>query len=618
MTQTDQVHRERDSINAVIEGRTLCHALRDTSARVGAEPAYSDRLGDDGNGWRTLTWQQVRERALDLAAAMIESGLEPGDNVAIMASSRIEHVLADIAAVHAGGTPMSVYNTLAPEQVAFVAGHSSPRIVILEGAEQIARWSKALEAAPGVTVVVFDEAAGFTPWSDFEAQGHAYRRANSDEVEARWTAVTPEDTATILYTSGTTGDPKGVVLTHHNILFESQTSLETGQLEGPAITVSYLPFAHIAERILGMYIPQFQGGHVHLIGDPAQLVPALLDVRPTRFFGVPRVWEKIRTGVSAKLAAETDEARKAGIAKALEVGLAWVESTQTGNTTAAELQQQYEAVNAAVLTPLRAALGLDRVEWCASAAAPMPIDVARFFAGLGLSIYDVYGMTETTGSATSNGPASFRLGTVGRPQKGIELRIADDGEILLRGPINTCGYFKAPGPTAELLDHDAWVHTGDIGTVDEDGFLSVVDRKKEMIITSSGKNIAPSNIENYLKESPLIGHAMAIGEGRNYVVAVLTLDGEIAPLMAQKMGIGTTDLAEIARHPAILAVVGQAVEAANARLSKPEQVKSFELLPGEWTAESEELTPTLKLKRRVVVSKYSDVIDRLYAEATPR
>ncbi len=607
---TQQTLADRAAIESAIAGRTLCDVLRDTVAARGDQPAYSDKLGDDGNGWRTLTWTEVRETALDLAAAMIEAGLPAGGTVAIMGSNRTEHVLADIATLHAGGIPMSIYNTLAPEQVAYVAAHSSPSIAILEGPDQLARWELAFEAAPDMTLVTMDAGS----WDAFLARGRAYRAAHPAAVDDRSAAVTPGDTATILYTSGTTGDPKGVVLSHTNVLFESQTSLDTGDLHEPGVTLSYLPFAHIAERILGIYIPQFQGGHVHLIGDPALLAPSLLEVRPTRFFGVPRVWEKIRTGVSAKLAAEPDPARKAGIEQALAVGLAWVESTQTGSTTSPELQAQFEAMDAAVLTPLRAALGLDRVEWAASAAAPMPEDVARFFAGLGIRIFDVYGMTETTGSATSNGPSAFKLGTVGKPQHGIELDLAEDGEILIRGPINTSGYHNAPGPTAELIDDDEWVHTGDIGVIDEDGFLKVVDRKKEMIITSSGKNIAPSNIENYLKESPLIGHAMVIGEGRPYVVAVLTLDGEIAPLAAQKMGIEDAGLAELAQHPAILAAVGQAVEAANARLSKPEQVKSFELLSGEWTAESEELTPTLKLKRRVVTSKYADVIARLYGD----
>jgi long-chain acyl-CoA synthetase len=233
-------------------------------------------------------------------------------------------------------------------------------------------------------------------------------------------------------------------------------------------------------------------------------------------------------------------------------------------------------------------------------------------AGLGLKVYDVYGMTETCGAVTANGPAAFKLGTVGQANPGMEVRLGDDGEILVRGPVNTPGYHRQEDATRALIDDDGWIHTGDIGTLDEDGFFAVVDRKKELIITSAGKNIAPSNIENYLKESPLIGHAMAIGDNRPYVVAVLTLDGEIAPLVAQQMGIESTDLAELAQHPAIRAAVQQAVDAANERLSRPEQVKSFELLPVEWTAESEELTPTLKLKRRIVHQKYADVVDRLY------
>ncbi|WP_040320303.1 AMP-dependent synthetase/ligase [Aeromicrobium marinum] len=606
---------DRAEILAEIDGLTLPAALARTAAEHGGDPDYSDRRTADGTGWRTSTWGDVHRRARELGAAYVAAGVRPGDTVAIMASSRTEHVLADLGAVHAGATPMSVYATLAPEQVAYVAGHSTPVVVVLEGADQLERWSTALAERPEILrIVVMDEGAvpdddRATGWAEFEASGSP---ADLAEVDRRIEGITADDPLTILYTSGTTGNPKGVVLTHGGILFEVVSSLRTGELEGTGTSISYLPFAHIAERVLGMYVPQYQGGHVHLIADPAQLAPALAEVRPTRFFGVPRVWEKIRTGVAAKLAAETDEARKAGIEKALEIGLAYVESTQVGRTTPPELQAQFEAMDAAVLTHLRAALGLDRVEWAASAAAPMPVDVAKFFAGLGLRIFDVYGMTETTGSATSNGPGSFRLGTVGRPLAGVEARIADDGEICVRGPITTPGYLGNPEATAELIDADGWIHTGDIGTLDDEGFLSVVDRKKEMIITSSGKNIAPSNIENYLKESPFIGHAMVIGEGRPYVVAVLTLDGEIAPLIAQKMGLEAGSLAELAQHPAVRAAVGQAVEAANARLSRPEQVKAFELLSQEWTAESEELTPTLKLKRRVVVSKYADVIDRLY------
>jgi long-chain acyl-CoA synthetase len=491
--------------------------------------------------------------------------------------------------------------------------------VVLEGRDQLDRWRKALAEVPSIrTVVLLDpdlvaEVDRGISWDDLLARGTEARAADPGRFEDLWRSVRPDQPATILYTSGTTGNPKGVVLTHHNLCFETESSLETHQLFAPGVTVSYLPFAHIAERMLGIYIPQFVGGHVHLIGDPALLVGALGEVHPTRFFGVPRVWEKIRTGVAGLLAAEPDEAKRAAIEKAMDVGLRYVESRQVGQETSPELAAEFAAMDKAVLAPIRGLLGLDHVEWAASAAAPMPVEVTRFFAGLGLEIYDVYGMTETSAVVTANGPAGFRLGTVGRAIAGVEVRLGDDNEILVRGPVTTPGYFKAEDATRALVDEDGWLHTGDIGQVDEDGFFSVVDRKKEMIITSAGKNIAPSNIENLLKESPLVGHALVFGEGRPYCVAVLTLDGEIAPVLAQKHGIDFTDLADLARNPQVLGLVQQAVDAANERLSRPEQVKKWELLPTEWTAESEELTPTLKLKRRVVHAKYQDVLERLYA-----
>jgi long-chain acyl-CoA synthetase len=614
----NEVLAARARIEKEIAGQTLLTAFAATVAAEGDKPAYSDRIGTGGQGWRTLTWTEVADAARTVAAALISYGVEPGDTVAVMASNRIEHVLADLGGLHTGATPMSIYNTLSPDQVAYIASQSSPKVVIVETADHLARWSTALADDTAAKVVVLDESARpegdrFATWSELVAAGAAARADHGDaEIDRRVADVSPDQPATILYTSGTTGNPKGVVITHHMVLFECASSLETADPEHENIFISYLPFAHIAERALGMYGPWTQGGHIHLIGDPAELLGALGEVRPTRFFGVPRVWEKIRTGVSAKLAAEPDEAKRAMIEQAMAVGLAWVESQQYGQTTSPELQAQYEAADAQILGLLRMLLGLDRCEWAASAAAPMPIEVARFFAGLGMKIYDVYGMTETCAAVTACGPETFRLGTVGRAFAGIEVALADDGEILARGPITTPGYHRQEDATRALIDDDGWVHTGDIGEMDADGFLRVVDRKKELIITSSGKNIAPSNIENLLKESPLVGHAMAVGDGQPYVVAVMTLDGEIAPLVAQQAGIEFADLADLAAHPQILAMTQQAVDAANARLSRPEQVKRWTLLPTEWTAESAELTPTLKLKRRVVTSTYADQIAALY------
>lgn len=608
---------QRQEIDELIAGRTIATAFAETAERLGDTPAFSDKVGVEGPGWRTLTWAELREQALDLAAALVDLGVQPGDRVAFMASNRIEHVLADIAAMHAGAIGMSVYNTLSPSQVAYVADHARPALVVVETADHLARWADALAAGSVGNLVTIDAPAsgGALTWAELVDRGRRTRAQHQDELDRRVAALDPDDPCTILYTSGTTGNPKGVVISHHSVLFEAESTMRTAGLIGEEnIGVSYLPYAHIAERVLGIYLPQVQGASMHLIGDPAQLVGALGEVRPTRFFGVPRVWEKIQTGISGLLAAETDEDKKKAVADAMAVGLEYVESKQVGHTTSPELQQRFDAVDQAVLTPMKAMLGLDRVTWAGSASAPMPVETLRFFAGLGFCIYDIYGMTETTGSVTACGPNDFRMGTVGRAQPGIEIAIAEDGEILTRGPVNTRGYYRNDGATAALIDADGWVHTGDIGTLDDDGFLTVVDRKKEMIITSSGKNIAPSNIENLLKESPLVGHALAYGEGRPYVVALLTLDPEVAPVIAGKLGLEATGVDALAKEPAILGMVEQAVEKANERLSRPEQVKRWMLLPQEWTAESAELTPTLKLKRRVVHDNYADQIEQLYAD----
>jgi long-chain acyl-CoA synthetase len=619
MTPTpDPVLTHRADIEQLIGGRTVADALAATVARYGDRPAYSDRA-DGRSEWRTCTWRQMYDAARDVAAALVDLGVEPGRTVAIMATNRIEHLVADMGAVLAGAVPMSIYNTLSPEQIAFIAGQSRPAAVFVETADHLDRWRTALTSGSGVLTIVGigPDVAGasfeddrFTTWDVLVERGRA---ASHDEVDARTAALRPEDPVTILYTSGTTGDPKGVELSHRNVLYDCEAGLRIIAPESSILSVSYLPYAHIAERILSLYNPQHYGdSHMYLVADPSLLLGALGEVHPEEFFGVPRVWEKIQSGVSGLLAMEQDTGKKAAVEGAMRVGAEYVESLQVGHTTSPELQARFDAADAAVLRPIRAMLGLDQVIWAGSASAPMPLDVARFFAGLGLPIYDIWGMTETCGGATACGPGTFKLGTVGRAYPGIEIRIADDGEVLARGPIMTAGYHQRPEATADLIDGEGWLHTGDIGAIDDDGFLSIVDRKKELIITSAGKNIAPSNIESYLKESPIVGHALAFGDNRPYVVAVLTLDGEVAPVIAQMGGIEFTDLADLAAKPEILAMAQDAVDRANARLSRPEQIKSFELLPVEWTAESEELTPTLKLKRRVVHAKYADVIDRLY------
>jgi long-chain acyl-CoA synthetase len=615
MTEPDpDVLAVREQYEARILGLHMPATVRQAADKYADRPAFSDRFDvPEGETWSTITWAETWELTQQVAAAFIDLGVEKGDPVAIMAANRTAHTLADYGAMTAAAVPMSIYNTLAQEQVAFVASESRPVVVVLEDHDRYQRWEKALAEVDSIRHVVMlaeadrvDDPRAMT-WDDLLARGH-----DTSGVEERMDRITPDLPATFLYTSGTTGNPKGVVLTHHNVMYEAVSTLDAAGLLGSQRTISYLPLAHIAERVLATYAPPFLGSHVHAIPDPAGLLGALGEVHPTAFFGVPRVWEKIKTGISAKLAEDPDPANHELVTNAMAAGLAWTQAHEYGNEMTPEVEEAYAKADEAILGFLRLLLGLDQVTWAASAAAPMPLEVAKFMGGLGLQVYDVYGMTETTGAFTSNGPGAFKLGTVGRPNPGIEVRLAEDGEILCRGPVNTPGYYLQEQATRNLIDEDGWIHTGDIGTVDEDGFYSIIDRKKELIITSAGKNIAPSNIENYLKESPIIGHAMALGDDRSYVVAILTLDGEIAPLVAAKMGIEFTDLADLSARPEIRAMAQAAVDKANERLSRPEQVKAWELLADEWTAESEELTPTLKLKRRVVRTKYADVVDRLY------
>ena len=621
---SSDIIQRRAEIEGVIAGRTLCDELRHVAETAGDAWAYSDEAvtGADagaGDGWQSLTWAQARQRVLEVAAGFVTLGLAPGERVALMLPNRSEHVLADLGAVHAGGLGVTLYATLAPEQIAYVAADCDARIAVLDGAAELARWRPILEQLPGITRIIVRDRTGcpagdrYMTWADFVALGRERFAAEPGEITARMAAVKPGDPLALLYTSGTTGNPKGVLLTHRNILYEL-AAVETMGIVVPGVRwVSYLPLAHIAERMFSIYAPIHAVGHVHFCPDAARLVHVIGKVRPTAFFGVPRVWEKIRAGIQALLTAEQDEGKRAAVAQAMETGRRYVQSCQYGQTTPPDLAARFRAADEQVLGPTRSLLGLGEASSVYSAAAPLPPDVAAFFAGLGMKILDVYGMTETTGAFAANTPAEFKLGTVGRPAAGIEVRIAEDGEILVRGPLTTPGYHGRPDLTGALIDADGWLRTGDIGTIDADRFVSVTDRKKELIITAGGENIAPAAVENTLAAHPLIGQALAYGDRRPYVVALLTLDGEAAPAWARARGITAGSLAALASDPQVLAEVAAGVAAANEQLARVQQVKRWRLLPVEWTAETEELTPTLKLKRRVVHAKYADVIDSLYA-----
>ncbi|MFF8535661.1 long-chain fatty acid--CoA ligase [Streptomyces sp. SAS_267] len=593
--------------------RTLPQLLVRNAADHPRLPGLSWQSAAPDGEWATLTWAEIHERTRSLAAGYRALGVGRGDHVLMMMANRPEHWLSDLALVRLGAVPVSVYGTAAPEQITHIARNCRARLAVVEGAAQVAVWEPLLADAgtplERLVVVEPDAQDGHFPYEAL------LREPVPEQFAKELDAARPEDPLTVVYTSGTTGEPKGVVLTHRQVMANALALDAVVELPPHVDHICYLPFAHIAERMLGIYLPCHRASHVRLCADPTRVGEVVRKARPAQFFGVPRIWEKLSAAVGAILSLMPAEQR-AVIDRAFEVAREHVAYRERGETPPAELEERYLRAREDVLLPMLAAGGLDRVTWSASASAPMPIDVVRFWAGFGIVIMDAWGLTETAGVATANSPKTgFRLGSVGRPVESVEIRVAEDGEILVRGPSVFSGYLRPDGSVRSAVDADGWLATGDIGRIDEDGYLWLTDRKKEMIITSTGKNVSPALVENALKEHPLIGQAMVHGDRRSYLVALLVLDAEAAPAWAAANGVeadgGPAGLAE---HPAVRAEVDRAVAAANTRLNRTEQVKRYELLSREWGPATGELTPSLKMRRRVIRDKYADELSGLYED----
>ena len=449
-------------------------------------------------------------------------------------------------------------------------------------------------------VVVDGEApAGTISLDELEAMGDP-----DFDFEAAWRAVEPDDVLCLIYTSGTTGPPKGVQLTHANMIAEWQGCDAVHPATPGGRTVSFLPSAHVADRWAQLYGQMVFGICVHCCPDPRQMVAYSIEVRPTVWGGVPRIWEKLKTAMEAAMEGEADEEKRAATEWAMEIGRRRVAAYMEGEVPA-ELQAEWDRADEQVFSKIRAMLGLAEVEWFVVGAAPTPPEVLEFFLAMGIEICELWGMSETTAVATLNPPGRVRVGTVGPPLPGVEVKLAEDGEVMVRGPLVMKGYRNMPEKTAEALTEDGWLLTGDIGEFDEEGYLKIVDRKKELIINAAGKNMSPANIEAKLKAaSPLIAQAVAIGDRRPYNVALITLDPESLAARGAEAG-----------DPEIVAEIEQAVEAANARLSRVEQIKRYRVLAGEWAPGGEELTPTMKLRRRPIERRYEAEIEALYAPA---
>ena len=609
------VAAERAEIDAAADGRTLCSALAETAERYGDVAAFTWRA-DDGT-YSGLTWRAFRERVRDAALGLRSLGLKPGDFALIQARCIPEHHVADMAIVHARGVPVSLYNTLAPEQIAYIANHCEARIAIVEDVGFLERFLKVREEMPRLEKIVLvrgaEEAASdrVIAWDEVLEAGRAEARAHPEAFDGSWRRVAPDDILTLIYTSGTTGPPKAVIDTHRNVIWHWESLKRLYPFAPAESGISYLPLAHAAGRTSAHWNPILLGGTVICCPDFAQLLTYLVENRPSLFVGVPRVYEKLYAGMNAALAAQ-DESVKKVVLDALDVAREVVAHRQKGVELSDELRARHEAA-APVLQAVRARVGLENVRIALVGAAPIATEVIEFFHALGIPVSEVWGMSELTAVATSNGMERIKIGSVGPAAPGCEVILAEDGEILARGGNRMVGYYRDPEKTAEAIDADGWMHTGDIGSVDEDGYFRVIDRKKELIITAGGKNISPANIENALKQHQLIGQACVIGDRRAYLTALIVLDPEVAPAWARGNGIESAAVADLAAHPEVLAEIQRAVDDVNAHVSRVESIRRFAILPSEWTPESDELTPTLKLKRRVVTEKYAEEIEGLYA-----
>jgi long-chain acyl-CoA synthetase len=581
---------------------TLCEAFQNTAS---LDPdAVALRTAGGGP---TLTWAQYAEQVRAVAAGLSGLGVIRGDTVSLMMTNRVEFYPLEVGAQHVGATSFSVYNTLPPADLAHVFGNAGTKVVMCE-----AQFVDRIRAsgAPIEHIVVIDGMVDGTLSVD-----ELLAAAPADfDFDATWRAVQPDDIVTLIYTSGTTGKPKGVEMTHANILFESFAVDDVLGLRFGDRGTSYLPTAHIADRLTGLYFQEVFGTELATVADVRAVAAALPEVRPTFWGGVPRVWEKLKAAVEFAGASESDEMKRAALQWALSVGAKKAAALLAHQPVPDDVAAEWATADELVLSKLRERLGLDQVRWAVSGAAPIPTQTLGFFVGLGIPMSELWGMSELSCVATVSHPSDAKLGTVGTFLSGLECKIADDGEVLVRGPLVMKGYRKEPVKTAEAIDADGWLRTGDIGHLDDEGYLTIVDRKKELIINAAGKNMSPANIEKAIKAAcPLIGVVMAIGDARPYNTALIVLDAESAAPYAAQRGLADASPEALAADPELIAQIAAGVARGNTELSRVEQIKRFSVLPTFWEPGGDEITLTMKLKRRPIIDKYAAAIDALYA-----
>ena len=556
----------------------------------------------------TLTWSELGDRVRATAGGYRSLGLGPSKTIAFLMRNRADFIPSDLAAVSIGALPFSIYSTSSDEQIEYLLSDSKASVAVVES-EHAPRFMELRDSLPDLEhVVTLDGEGGTMTIEDLMAVDPDFDPGPfSAEVDL-------ESPLTLIYTSGTTGPPKGVTLTHGNLL-RMLTGVTDQIIRMPdrgAKVISWLPAAHIAERGANYYTPVMQGLEVHICPDPKRVVEYLAKVKPTWFFAVPRIWEKLKAGLEANLAGLPEEQRVPAQA-GLEAGLQKIRLEQAGEPVPAEIEEAVARADEALFSKLRAALGLDEFVAVSVSAAPIPVEVLEFFHAIGIPIGELWGMSETCGVITINPPDRIKIGTVGPPAPGVEIKVAEDGELVCRSPYVMTEYRNMPDKTSEAII-DGWLHTGDIGSIDEEGYVTILDRKKELIINAAGKNMSPANIEAHVKAaSPLVNQCVAIGNGRPYNSALIVLDPDFAPVWASQNGLEGMTLEDLATEEAVIEALGASISVANEKLSRVEQIKRFLVIPGEWAPGGDELTPTMKLKRKPIDSKYEDRIEALYS-----
>jgi long-chain acyl-CoA synthetase len=601
----------KDELDRKVEGQTIASRWLET---VTAHPGNVALRAKDGDRWVEWTYSDVADRVARAAAGLRTLGVAPGDRVVLMMRNIPEFHVVDLATMFCGATAVSIYNSSPPEQVAYLVGHSGAKVAIVEDMGFAERFGAVRDELPKLEHLVVlggDGVADPTAGDTALIAGRAVLEGH-DPVDLHGSLgdIHPDTQATVIYTSGTTGPPKGVMISHYNVVWTAQGYLELLGIEPVGFrAISYLPMAHIAERMSGHYLAGIAGFEVTTCPDPSLIGQYLRDVHPQTMFGVPRVWEKLHAGIQAALSANEDAKARFDQAVAAAEPIA---ERRTLGTASDEDERTWASLDDLAFRNVRQLVGLDCLQYAITGAAPIPPELIRWYRAIGVPMSEIYGLSETTGPMTWD-PEAVRVGTVGRAFPGVDVFLGDDGEVCCRGGNVFVGYLDDPDKTADALEPEGTFHSGDIGEIDEDGYLRIVDRKKELIITAGGKNVSPANLEAALKTVVPIGQACAVGDGRRFVSALVVLDPEVAPGWFRERGIEAASLAGLAADPRTLDELQRAVDEVMLRFSTAERVRRIAVLGDEWLPDGDELTPTSKLKRRGILTKYSEQIESLYA-----